>query len=278
MGSCCSHSTIIASEQHEVKASQDEIIASFVQAGQAHVFQSFTNLGKLEQENLLRECQQFDVHLMNELYSKLVANFKPDMSANNANSETAFDTVEPEKIVDRAKLSLYEQSIYKTAGNKLIREGKVGTVILAGGQGSRLGFNGPKGKYNIGLPSQKSLFQILTERFMRAQLNAHDINIDENKQPDVPIQAQTCTMFVMTSYENHDETVNFFRDNNYFGAHQDSFVFFPQMMLPALDASGKILMSSSSSLKLAPNGNGALFDSLKSNREVQGLIATLEYI
>jgi len=137
------------------------------------------NLGKLEQDNLLMECQQFDVNLMNELFSKLVANPKPDVSAANADSETAFDTVEPEKIVDRAKLSPYEQSIYKTAGNKLIREGKVGTVILAGGQGSRLGFNGPKGKYNIGLPSGKSLFQILTERFMRAQLNAHDIDTAE---------------------------------------------------------------------------------------------------
>ena len=59
-------------------------------------------------------------------------------------------------------------SVYTSAGNRLIREGKVGVLILAGGQGSRLGFNGPKGKYNIGLPSQKSLFQILTERFLKA--------------------------------------------------------------------------------------------------------------
>mgnify|MGYP001626781382 CR=1 FL=1 len=125
---------------------------------------------------MLRECQQFDVTLMNKLFQNLVANPKPDISA-SANSKAAFDTVEAARIVDHSKLSLYEQSIYKTEGNKLIREGKVGTVILAGGQGSRLGFNGPKGKYNIGLPSQKSLFQILTERFFRAQLNAHDMQL-----------------------------------------------------------------------------------------------------
>ena len=75
-------------------------------------------------------------------------------------------------------------------------------------------------------------------------------------------------MFVMTSYENHDETVNFFRENDFFGGDQNSFVFFPQSMLPAVDSNGKIMMQSASSLKLAPNGNGALFDSLKSNREV----------
>ena len=75
-------------------------------------------------------------------------------------------------------------------------------------------------------------------------------------------------MFVMTSYENHDETVNFFRDNDFFGGDQNSFVFFPQSMLPAVDENGKIMLQSSSSIKLAPNGNGALFDSLKSNKEV----------
>lgn len=173
-----------------------------------------------------------------------------------------------------------------TAGNKLIREGKVGCVILAGGQGSRLGFDGPKGKYDIGLPSQKSLFQILTERFLRVQLNAHEqkirvrsqYNIKGRKVAEVPIEAQTCILFIMTSYENHDETVSFFRENKFFGGHPDSFVFFPQSMLPAVDTEGKIMMASPSSLKLAPNGNGALFDSLKSNREVQGLISTLEYV
>lgn len=96
--------------------------------------------------------------------------------------------------------------------------------------------------------------------------------------PTVPILAQTCTMFVMTSFENHDETVAFFKENNYFGGHADSFVFFPQAMLPAVDTNGKIMLQSQSSLKLAPNGNGALFDSLKTNREVQGLISLLEYV
>ena len=60
-------------------------------------------------------------------------------------------------------------------GYNLIRQGKVGVVILGGGQGSRLGFDGPKGVYNVGLPSQKSLYHILTERFLRAQLDANEL-------------------------------------------------------------------------------------------------------
>ena len=105
-------------------------------------------------------------------------------------------------------------------------------------------------------------------------MNAHNMKPSTNIRPDgrkeaiVPKAAQTCTMFVMTSFENHDETVAFFRDNKFFGGDQNSFVFFPQSMLPAVDEHGKILLNSKSSLKLAPNGNGALFDSLKTNREV----------
>lgn len=65
-------------------------------------------------------------------------------------------------------MSSVDSSIYNSVGNQLISEGRVGVVILAGGQGSRLGFEGPKGKFDLGLPSHKSLFQILTERFLKA--------------------------------------------------------------------------------------------------------------
>lgn len=83
-------------------------------------------------------------------------------------------------------------------------------------------------------------------------MNVHELepetktNADGKKVASVPLKAQTCTMFIMTSYENHDETVAFFRSNDFFGGHQDSFVFFPQAMLPAVDTEGKIFMASKS--------------------------------
>lgn len=112
--------------------------------------------------------------------------------------------------------------------------------------------------YNIGLKSQKSIFQILSERFLKAQMDAHDT-------PTLTKECQTCKLMIMTSSVNHEETYNFFKSNNFFGGEESSFVFFSQSSLPAVDPEGKIIMKSPYEIQLAPNGNGALFDSIKNN-------------
>ena len=101
----------------------------------------------------------------------------------------------------------------------MIKEGKVAVVILAGGQGSRLGFDHPKGMYDIGLPSGKSIFQILSERFLRAQMDAHGTD-------ELTEEVQNCKIMIMTSQINHMETVKFFVDNNMFGGKAENFIFF----------------------------------------------------
>ena len=112
---------------------KDAIVAKFVTTGQSHVFSAWKSLGHLERENLLSECAQFDVELINQLYYKLVANAKVHVSQTQDKEQASFDTVEPELVVNRVGLTSYEQSIYLTAGHELIRQGKVGVVILAGG-------------------------------------------------------------------------------------------------------------------------------------------------
>lgn len=153
-----------------------------------------------------------------------------------------------------------------------IREGKVAVVILAGGQGTRLGSDRPKGEYDIGLPSMKSIFQLLTERFIKAQMLAAGTDI-------VSDEIQKCKLLIMTSPINHHETQKFFLYNDYFRANRKNVLFFQQSILPAITADGKILMEEPHKIVMAPNGNGAFFDAINRNQRVKQLLEDgIEYV
>lgn len=156
----------------------------------------------------------------------------------------------PPNVTVKDKMPVVKLKEYEKIGLNLIMHGKVGVVVLAGGQGSRLGFEKPKGMFDINLPSHKSLFQILTERFLKAQLMAHgsfalSLKDDPNRPLLAPEHVQ-CKMLIMTSPENHEDTVRFFHEKEYFGGFRENFVFFQQQMMPAVNFEGKILMSSPS--------------------------------
>lgn len=161
---------------------------------------------------------------------------------------------------------------YAATGLELIKAGDVTCVILAGGSGSRLGFEHPKGMYDIGLPSRKSIFQILTERFLRVQMLAHG---QENLMDTTQFK---CKLLIMTSGNNHDETVTFFQQHSFFGAQPDQIIFFKQASLPAIDVNGKILMKSKHEVNLAPNGNGALFEAINTNNMIKRHIKSTKMV
>lgn len=135
---------------------------------------------------------------------------------------------------------------YEGIGLDAIRAGKVGAVLLAGGQGTRLGSDGPKGKYNIGLTKEVFIF----ERLIRNLLDVTD-----KAGCFVPL-------YVMTSDKNHEETTAFFEEKQYFGYPKDFVKFFKQEMAPSVDFQGKLYMESEDSLSLSPNGNGGWFYSM----------------
>lgn len=116
MGNCCNASTTQI-ETPRVP-DQDQIIAKFIEAGQGHIFNAWDRLGQLEKQALLNECSQFDVKLINELFKNLVQN--PVHKEENS-GETAFDTVEPERVVSRDSMSPYDESICLSHGYDLIR-------------------------------------------------------------------------------------------------------------------------------------------------------------
>lgn len=135
---------------------------------------------------------------------------------------------------------------YSEAGLKALKEGKVGAVILAGGQGTRLGFDKPKGMYNIGVSRKLSIFGQLMN-------NIKDVTSKYDG---------FFHLFIMTSDINHDETVAFFKEENYFGYPADKIHFYIQDKEPVCGLDGKILLSEKHRVAFSPNGNGGWYSSL----------------
>ena len=135
---------------------------------------------------------------------------------------------------------------YTQIGLQAIRNGKVGAVLLAGGQGSRLGFDHPKGMFRIGIDRELYIFECLINNLL-----------DVVKQADAWIP-----LFIMTSVENNKETQAFFEQHNYFGYSPDNVFFFVQEQLPTVDTNGKLMLADNGVIKTAPNGNGGWYASM----------------
>lgn len=145
---------------------------------------------------------------------------------------------------------------YFAVGKRAIAAGKVGAVLLAGGQGTRLGFDGPKGAYNIGITRPLYIFEQQIKNLLQV--------VDECGAP-VPL-------YIMTSEINYKATVDFWREHGYFGYPAEYVKFFVQEMAPAVSFDGKVLLAAKDSLALSPNGNGGWFTSLKNS----GLLEEIE--
>lgn len=137
-------------------------------------------------------------------------------------------------------------SIRKQIGFKEISEGRVGCLLLAGGEGTRLGFQGPKGTFPISVIQHKSLFQLVAEKVLAA-----------SKQAGRPLP-----LAIMTSPQNDAATRQFFLDNRLFGLEQGQLSFFSQSQLPYLDREGNLLLESPTKIAEGPDGNGFCFKHL----------------
>lgn len=125
-------------------------------------------------------------------------------------------------------------------GIQCLREGKIGCLLIAGGQGTRLGFSGPKGDFPVSVVAKKSLFQLFAERTIAAG----------------EAVGRLLPLAVMTSPLNHDETLHFFAEHDNFGLQESQLSFFPQEMLPFLDDERNLFLSRPGEIAEGPNGNG----------------------
>lgn len=157
-------------------------------------------------------------------------------------------------VVWKSELPSEQQRIIDI-GTEAIRAGHTAAVIMSGGQGTRLGFSGPKGMYDIGLLSGKPIFQIHIERIAKLKANS---TLPGHQPPKIPI-------YIMTSDLNDLVIREYFKQNAFFGYAEDEVFFFEQGLQPCLDFNGKIIIESESSLALAPDGNGGIYHALQSS-------------
>lgn len=212
----------------------EEIKRKMRRYNQEHLIEYYEKTEDEELKNkLLEQFKKINFELIDSLYRNT-----------NKDVEKSDVVIEPIEYLDKEKLGS-DYDFYENIGNKAIREGKLAVVTMAGGQGTRLGHNGPKGTYDIGLDSHKCLFELLCDTLKEAS---------KKYNVDIP-------WFIMTSKENNKETVEFFEKNRYFG-YKNNVYFFLQGELPMVDTEGKILIGENGLVKEAADGHGGVYESL----------------
>jgi UDP-N-acetylglucosamine/UDP-N-acetylgalactosamine diphosphorylase len=240
--------------QSMVKYDKAKLIARYQAAGQEHVLKNVDSLTFDEKDALLKQLNNINVESLSSLLNAAKQDSLSNTNAAEGNGPTTIITPFS-KHVGRTTDPQEASKAYQI-GLEVISKGHVAALVLAGGQGTRLGYDGPKGCYNIGLPSGKTLFQLLSERLRKLESLASASNNNNYTTSTIPF-------YIMTSPMNHQETVNFFQRYNYFGLSRTNVQFFEQGMLPCLTEEGKIIMETPSQVAMAPDGNGGIYPSLQ---------------
>ncbi|GAA5875516.1 hypothetical protein JCM8547_001687 [Rhodosporidiobolus lusitaniae] len=213
-------------------------------AGQGHVFTFWDTLKPEEQAKLFKQLQSINPTRVNSI---VAAALQVEKDAPASTSEDI--TPPPAESTDSVIGHEEDAKNWNEVGLQAVRDGKVGVLLMAGGQGTRLGSSAPKGCYNIGLPSHKSLFQLQAERIKRLEVVAG--------------AGKAIPWYIMTSGPTRKPTEDFFAQNGYFGLSKENVIFFEQGVLPCITDDGKIFLDTPSSVAVAPDGNGGLYAAVK---------------
>lgn len=222
----------------------EQIKDILIKHDQLHLLKYYDKLTEEQQANLLAQISSVNWHLL-------------ELLQNRQDTEAVKGKLEPLGALEVSEIEKRKEE-FTQIGIEALKAQKVGAVLLAGGQGTRLGFDKPKGMFNVGITKDLYIFECLIHNLM-----------------DVVNQINTWVpLYIMTSDKNHEDTVHFFEEKQYFGYNKDFIRFFKQDMAPSVDFNGKLLMEDKDRLSLSPNGNGGWFHSLQN----AGLISHMKEI
>ena len=227
----------------------DHLMNRAEQFGQGHIFTWWDQLDEASRNGLLNQVSSIDFDLVRDLIDRLVLTMSPPQ---NLELGPAPIVSVPRTDEERARAREAQE-----IGEQKIREGKVAALVVAGGQGTRLGFPGPKGAFSIGPVSGKCLFQIFAERVLA-----------NRKRYGSPIP-----WYIMTSSENHLATCRFLKDHAYFGFPEEDILCFQQGTLPAVDPNGRIILESKGNIFLSPDGHGGTLRALKVSGTLEDMVS-----
>lgn len=231
----------------------EELIKKVYSHKQEHIFDYWEKLLDVEKKELLEDITEIDFDLLKQIYSHThdgrITEFHPAPYVTLPSTDA-----EHKKFAEA-----------RDAGESHIRAGKVAAFLVAGGQGSRLGYDGPKGKFPVGPVSGKTLFHFHAEKIKASQ---------DKYGAAIPF-------FIMTSRDNHQETETFFRAQQYFGLDPVNVHFFTQNMIPSLDLKGKLILSEPNRIFMNPDGHGGSLTALQTSGAIKKMqqhgIETVSY-
>ncbi|CAI5759889.1 unnamed protein product [Candida verbasci] len=254
--------------------SNQSIIQKFEEANQSHLFKYFDSLNFDQQNQYIKQLSQIEdpLNLINTVQQAIEFSQSnlTNTNVNGTDESTQLDEIFTQLPKDQtaSKLDIAKSALnhWESLGFDAIGQNQVAVILMAGGQGTRLGSSDPKGCFNINLPSDKSLFQIQAEKILKIE----DLTKIKQNLKEKP----TINWYIMTSVPTRSQTENFFTQNNYFGLNKNQVIFFNQGTLPCFNLDGsKILLNTENSICESPDGNGGLYKALQTNGILDDLIA-----
>ena len=200
--------------------------------GQEHVLKYYDELSEAEKQDLLTQIEETDFAVLE--------------NCKNLGKSEGRGKFEPLAAMQVSEIQERKEECTKI-GVETIKAGKVAAVLLAGGMGTRLGSDNPKGMYDIGLTKPVYIFQRIIENLQDTVNQAGGAFIH---------------LFIMTSEKNNDATIKFLKEHNFFGYPEDKITFFKQDMAPASDYEGKVYMEGKGRISTSPNGNAGWYSSM----------------